>query len=615
MIHDEPFGSLERRRTLTIAVLVMFALLMLRLYQLQLLYHVEMDKKSEENSVRALVKDPVRGYIYDRYGKLIVDVGPSYAITLVPAEFEKRNIPLLSSILQMEPQALEDRIAKARVYSPYIPARIKRDVDMKTLAAIEEHLTALRGVSFQVESKRVYPTAAHASHLLGYRREISDVQLSDAQLSDATEYYRPGDLVGVAGLEARYEKLLRGIKGFEYVSVNSKGQIIGSFEDGKRDVTAKEGDDLLLSVDVNLQAFAESLMTNYSGAIVAMDPSDGGILALVSKPDYDPSIMSGVTPADLWAELQTNPEKPLFNRATLTRYPPGSTFKMVLASAALQEGIIDENYRIHCTGGFRFGNRVFKDLHVHGSVNVVEAIQRSCNVFFYQLMLKVGFDKWNEYGRRYGFGQTTNTDTGDETTGLLPSAQYYDTRYGKGKWTQGFLISLAIGQGEVGVSPLQMARYAAALANGGIVYRPHAVEPVRDKETGKIESVPHDSTLLGLSPHVMELIREGMRRVVHEPGGTGALARIPGVISAGKTGTAENPHGRDHAWYIGFAPFDNPKIAVAVLLENSGFGGAKAAPLAGLVMEKYLYRELIRNKPKAVQAQKTVAGVTAPGTH
>ena len=606
MIHDEQFGSLERRRTLTIVVLAVFALLMLRLYQLQLLYHVEMDKKSEENSVRALVKDPVRGYIYDRNGKLIVDVGPSYSVTLVPAEFEKRNIPLLASILQMDPQLLEDRINRARVYSPFLPARMKRDVDMKTLAAIEEHMTILRGVSFQVESKRVYPTTAHASHLLGYRREISDAQLSEAAES------RPGDLVGVAGLEAHYEQLLRGIKGYEYVSVNSKGQIIGSFEDGKRDHSAQEGDDLLLSVDVGVQAFAESLMTNYSGAIVALDPNDGGVIALVSKPDYDPSIMSGVTPADLWGELQTNPAKPLFNRATLTRYPPGSTFKMVLASAALEEGIIDENFRIHCTGGFRFGNRTFTDLHVHGSVNVVEAIQRSCNVFFYQLMLKVGFDKWTEYGRRFGFGQTTNTDTGEETTGLLPSTQYYDSRYGKGKWTQGFLVSLAIGQGEVGVSPLQMARYAAALANGGVVYRPHAVEMVRNKDTHSIDAIPHDSTLVGLSPHVMDLVREGMQRVVHAPGGTGSLARIPGVISAGKTGTAQNSHGKDHAWYIGFAPFDHPKIAVAVLLENSGYGGVKAAPLAGLVMERYLYGELIRNKPKAVQIQKSVAGTTAP---
>ena len=600
MIHDEPFGSPERRRTLTIVVLVMFALLMLRLYQLQLLFHVELDKKSEENSMRALTKDPVRGYMYDRYGKLFVDVGPAYSVTLVPAEFEKQNLGLLSSILQMEPKVLEDRIARARVYSPFLPARIKRDVDMKTLAAIEEHLPVLMGVSYQVESKRIYPTLARASHLLGYRREISD-----AQLATAGDYYRPGDLVGVAGLEARYETSLRGQRGFEYVSVNSKGQIIGSLEDGGRDKIAKEGFDLLLSIDGGLQAFAESLMTNYSGALVAMDPSDGGILAFVSKPDYDPTIMSGVTPADLWSELQTNPEKPLFNRASLTRYPPGSTFKMVLAAAALEEGIIDENYRINCTGGFRFGNRTWTDLHVHGSVNVVEAIQKSCNVFFYQLMLKVGFDKWNEYGRRFGFGLATNTDTGEETTGLLPSTEYYDAHYGKGKWTQGFLISLAIGQGELGVSPLQMTRYAAALANGGIVYRPHAVEFIRNKETHKVEPIRHDSTLVGLSPHVMDLIREGMQRVVQAPGGTGGMARIQGVISAGKTGTAQNSHGKDHAWYIGFSPFENPKIAIAVLLENSGFGGAKAAPIAGLVMERYLYGQLIRNVPKPAPVRKS----------
>jgi penicillin-binding protein 2 len=600
MIHDEPFGSPERRRTLTVVVLLMFALLVLRLYQLQLLFHVELDKKSEENSVRALTKDPVRGYIYDRYGKLLVDVGPSYSVTLVPAEFERQNLERLSSILQLEPKALEDRITRARAYSPFLPARIKRDIDMKTLAAIEEQLPMLAGVSYQVESKRVYPTLARASHLFGYRREISD-----AQLSTAGDYYRPGDLVGVAGLEARYESSLRGQRGFEYVSVNSKGQIIGSFEDGRRDQVAKEGFDLLLSIDGGLQAFAESLMTNYSGALVAMDPSNGGILAFVSKPDYDPSILSGVTPADLWSELQLNAEKPLFNRASLTRYPPGSTFKMVLAAAALEEGIIDENYRINCSGGFRFGNRTFTDLHVHGSTNVVEAIQKSCNVFFYQLMLKVGFDKWNEYGRRFGFGLPTNTDTGEETTGLLPSTEYYDSRYGKGKWTQGFLISLAIGQGEVGVSPLQMARYAAALANGGIVYRPHAVEFIRNKETNTVERVPHDSTLVGLSDRVMGLIREGMQRVVHAPGGTGGMAKIQGVISAGKTGTAQNPHGKDHAWYIGFAPFENPKIAVAVMLENSGFGGAKAAPLAGLAMERYLYGQLIRNIPKPPPTRRT----------
>lgn len=601
MTNDDQFGSFQRRNILTGAIILVFVMLMLRLYQLQLLYHGELDKKSEENSIRALVKDPIRGYIYDRNGRLVVDVGPSYSVTLVPIEFEKRNQNLLASLLQMDSQTVDERVARARSYSPFLPSRIKRDVDIKTLSAIEEHLPVLHGVSYQIESKRMYPTKARAPHLLGYSREISD-----AQLGQVGEFYRQGDVIGIAGLEARYETTLRGQKGYEYVSVNSKGQVIGSLEDGKKDVGSKEGFDLILGLDIGVQAFAESLMAvnNYSGAIVALDPSNGSIITLVSKPDFDPSVMSGVTPAELWAQLNSDPNKPLFNRASLTRYPPGSTFKMVLAAAALQESIIDEHYRINCTGGFRFGNRVFKDLHIHGSTNVVEAIQRSCNVFFYQLMMKVGFDKWNEYGRRFGFGQPTGIDIGEETAGLLPSTDYYNSRYGKGKWTQGFLVSLAIGQGELGVSPLQMARYAAALANSGTVHQPHAVQYVNNKETKKIEEIPHDTSSVGLSPHVMELIREGMQRVVHAPGGTGSLARIPSIISAGKTGTAENPHGKDHAWYIGFAPFDNPKIAIAVMLENSGFGGAKAAPVAGLVMERYLYGQLQRNLPPVKLAKK-----------
>jgi penicillin-binding protein 2 len=610
MTDDEQFGSARRRKVLLAIVFFVFGILMLRLYVLQLLYHGEMNKKSEENSIRALVQDPIRGYMFDRNGHLVVDVGPSYAITLVPIDFDTNNIDLLSSLLQIDPATLRDRIARARAFSPFLPSRIKRDADTRMLAAIEEHLTSLRGISYQIESKRVYRTKAHASHLLGYRREISDVQLAQASAA-----YRQGDLVGIAGLEARYEPLLRGKKGYEFVSVNSKGQIIGSFEDGRRNVSAREGYDLLLSADFSLQAYAESLMTEHTGAIVALDPSDGGILALVSKPDYDPSIMSGVTPPDLWLQLQTDTTKPLFNRATLTRYPPGSTFKIVLAAAALEEGVIDENYRIRCTGSFRFGNRVFEDLHVHGSVNIIEAIQRSCNVFFYQLMLKVGFEKWTEYGRRFGFGQLTGTDTGDETAGLLPSDAYYDARYGKGKWTQGNLVSLAIGQGEIGVSPLQMAGYAAALANGGIVYQPHAVEFIHNKSTDRMEKVRCDSSLVGLSPRVMALLREGMRRVVQEPGGTGGLARIPGIVSAGKTGTAENPHGQDHAWYIGFAPFDNPKIAVVVMLENSGFGGAKAAPLARLIMRRYLFGGPPTSHPKPAPTQAAAVKTISQAVH
>jgi penicillin-binding protein 2 len=293
--------------------------------------------------------------------------------------------------------------------------------------------------------------------------------------------------------------------------------------------------------------------------------------------------------------LNNDPDKLLFNRATMTRYPPGSTFKMLIAAAALEEGIIDEHYRITCRGSFRFGNKVFKDdihVHGHGSVNVVEAIQKSCDVFFYQLILKIGLDNLYKYGKRFGFGKPTGIDIGDETSGLIPSTEYYDRVYGKGKWTQGYLVSLGIGQGEIGVSPLQMAHYAALLANGGMLLQPHAVNSIRNKRTNSLDIIDHKEGSVGIDSSVMRLIREGMRRVVQEPGGTGGMARIPGIISGGKTGTAENPHGASHAWYIGFAPFDHPKIAIAVMLENAGYGGAKAAPIAGKMMQKYIFGEL-----------------------
>lgn len=589
MFDAENFGSYTRSIVLRSVLGVLFLLLFVRLYQLQMLYHTELGKKSEENSVRAVVREPIRGYMFDRNGVQIVDVGPSYTVTVTPALFDTKDTDRLAALLGMNPREVADKITKGRAHSRFTPTRIKRDVDFKTLAAIEERLFALPGVDYQVESKRSYTTKIRAPHLLGYVKEISD-----AQLARSGDVYRQGDVVGSSGLELSYEAKLRGEKGYEFHSVNAQGQFLGSYEGGKSDIPSKEGLDLVLCLDAPTQALAESLMTNSRGALVALDPNDGGIIAMVSKPDFDPSVFSGVTPIQLWQQLNSDTTKPLFNRATMTRYPPGSTFKMVLAAAALQEGIIDEHYRITCTGAFRFGNRIFKDLHVHGSTNVVEAIQRSCNVFFYQLALKVGLDRYAEYARRFGFGNPTGIDIQEETAGLIPTTEHYDRVFGKGKWTQGYLVSLGIGQGEISVSPLQMASYAAALANGGTLYQPHAVMYIRNKRTGKMEEVQYRSRTVGLDARVMQLLREGMRRVVQEPGGTGGLARIPGIQSAGKTGTAENPHGADHAWFVGFAPFENPKIAVAVMVENAGFGGTKAAPIAGAVMRQYLFGSSLR---------------------
>jgi penicillin-binding protein 2 len=587
MNNAEEIGASSRKRVLTVIIILAFVLLLFRLVQLQILFHTEFGKKSDENSVRTIVKEPVRGFIFDRNGRLVVDVGPAYSVTVTPATFDSTTLSFLSSLLQMEPSVIQEHINRGRIYSRFSPVRIKRDVDFKTLAAVEENLYHLPGVAYEVDSKRIYPFNVRAPHLLGYCKEITD-----AQLAKVGSEYQQGDVIGSSGLEASYETFLRGEKGFEFISVNSKGQLLGPLEGGHRDIPSKDGFDLNLSIDFGLQVLAESLMTNYRGALVAIDPNDGGVLAVVSKPDFDPSVFSGVTSVETWEQLNNDPDKALFNRATMTRYPPGSTFKMVVAAAALQEGIIDEHYRITCVGAFRFGRKTFKDAHVHGSVNVVEAIQHSCDVFFYQLVLKVGLDKLYKYSKKFGFGQLTNFDIGEENAGIIPSTSYYDRLYGKGKWTQGNLVSLGIGQGEIGVSPLQMARYAALLANGGTLLQPHAVNSIRNKRTNSLDVIDHKESSVGIDPGIMKLIREGMRRVVEEPGGTGSLARIPGIVSGGKTGTAQNPHGEDHAWYIGFAPFDHPKIAIAVMLENAGFGGTKAAPIAGKVMQKYIFGDL-----------------------
>jgi penicillin-binding protein 2 len=585
-LHDE-LHVYRKRRALYALIVVVFLVLMGRLYQLQLIYRDEYGKKSEENSIRIIPREPVRGMMFDRHGVLVVDNRPAFTVTIMPFEFDRRAIPSLARLLALDPADLSDRLARGEAYSRFAPVKIQRDIDFRTLSALEEMRDALPGVSYQIESKRYYPTAARASHLFGYTKEISE-----GQLAQSGEGYEQGDVVGSTGLEAQYERSLRGAKGAEFSTVNVHGQVVGSFDNGRQDLPAVDGRDLLLTLDADLQAFAESLMIGRAGAVVAIDPADGGILAMVSKPDYDLGIFSGVTTPDLWRSLNADPTHPLFNRATLTRYPPGSTFKMILALAALENNVVTPGWRVSCGGAFRLGNKVFKDLHVHGSTDMIESIQRSCNVYYYQVMLKVGLDAWSEMGSRFGFGKLTGMDILEESPGLLPSTAFMNRRYGDRGWTRGFLPSLGIGQGELGVTPLQMAVYAMILANGGAYHQPHTVRAIVDRQHNSIDTVLFQTRMLKISARSWEIVREGMRRVVQETGGTGSLARIQGMESGGKTGTAQNPHGADHAWYVGFAPFDNPRIAMAVLVENAGFGGSFAAPVAGKCMERYLRRIL-----------------------
>ena len=380
----------EKRRVLYAVIALVFLIFTGRLFQLQMIYSDEYGKKSEENSIRVIPREPVRGYMYDRNDVRVVDNRPSFTVTIMPYEFDRGTVDYLGRMLSLDPAFIRDRVKRGEEYSRFAPVKIKRDIDFRELSVLEENHDRLPGVDYQVESKRWYVTPARASHILGYTKEISENQ----NRSLGGEYTQ-GDVAGSSGLEGGYESSLRGKKGAEFSTVNVRGQVVGGFESGKLDVQAVDGKDLHLTMDFDLQAYAESLMAGKRGAVVALDPRDGGVLAMVSVPDYDLSVFSGVTPPQIWRSMNSDGERPLFNRATLTRYPPGSTFKMVLAIAALETGKVTPAWRVSCGGSFRLGNKVFKDLHVHGSVDMLSAIQQSCNVYFYQLMLKPGLDEWS----------------------------------------------------------------------------------------------------------------------------------------------------------------------------------------------------------------------------
>ncbi|MCU0426285.1 MAG: penicillin-binding protein 2 [Candidatus Kapabacteria bacterium] len=576
------FGTPKRRRILYGVIGFISALYVGRLVQLQIIEGEEYRSKSELQAIKQIVKEPVRGGIYDRNGTLIVHNTPSQAITVTPAEFDVRTLPFLATILGIDEDELRTKIDRYRKTSPTIPVKIYRDADARIVAAVEENRNELPGIAVLSESKRVYDFKGNSPHLFGYTKEIAEQQL--AQLGD---YYRPGDVIGYSGIEAGYENFMRGRKGIEFAAVNVLGQRVSSFNNGKNDVNPEDGFNLKLGIDARLQDFIDSLIDR-RGAAVVIEPKTGEILALVSKPDYDLRKFSGRTPKVIYDSIANDPETPMFNRATQTSYPPGSTWKMLMALAGLQEGIVDENTTLQCNGVFTLGNKSFK-CHggVHGAINVRRAIQVSCNSYFYQLGLKLGVKRFEQYGKMFGFGAKTSADVIDEGSGLLPSAQYMNRRYGKNGWTEGVLVNWGIGQGEVGVTPLQMASYAATLANRGLWNQPHIVRSLIDKQQGSEQELAFASNQLPIKPEYFDIIHDGMQAVVGR-GGTASGAAVDGVVVCGKTGTAQNSQNKDHAWFICFAPRENPQIAMCVMIENAGAtGGTIAAPIAQKIMERY----------------------------
>jgi penicillin-binding protein 2 len=579
----ENFASLERKSVIYFVIIAAFSLLGFRLFQMQILDHHVYDEKSVSNSVKDIEQIPLRGIFYDRNMNVVVNNVPAYTIRITPSEYDHKLTPLLETVLDVKHGYIDDILKNDRIYSKYIPVRIKRGIDFKVVSWLEENSEHLPGVDYIVEMQRGYPDSIRGSQMFGYTKEISPQSLE----SDTSGYYKPGDYVGSNGIEKAYENILRGKKGNEYMLVDSRRRELGKYKDGKADLPSVKGNDLVLTIDANLQRIAERDLKGKRGAVVAIEPKTGEILIMASAPDFDLNEFSYVTSRGYLKQLYDDPAKPFFNRVTMSIQPPGSTFKPLEAIAALDMGVITTSSTFTCKGGATFFGRYFKCDAVHGTLNVVHAIEHSCNVFFYNLIYKIGLDKWHEYALRFGFGKETGLDIGNEEPGFIPDSKYYEKRYGP-DWPKSIMASLGIGQGEVSVTPLQLAQYCSLIADDGVTYSPHLVRGYLDNVTHKLIKVNNAKKIdVHIDKKIFDIAKEGMFLVVNG-NGTAASSRIKDIQMAGKTGTAQNPHGKDHAWFIGFAPYNNPKIAIAVFVENVGFGAQWAAPIARDIVEEYL---------------------------
>lgn len=576
----ENFGSLRRKTIIFAIIIATMIILAGRLFQMQIVYTIEYDKKSTDNSIKSIELQPLRGVFYDRNYKVLVSNVPAYTLRITPAYYDTSLNKILEAVIGTEPGYIKGLLKKNKIYSKFLPVKVRRGVDFQVIAWYEENSEHLTGVDYIIEMQRFYPAQVIASHTFGYTKEISPEQLAKEK-----ELYNPGDYVGHNGIEKTYEKLIIGTKGYKYVLVDSRQRQIGRFQEGKDDIVPIKGKDLVLGIEASAQRIAEEQFKGKRGALVAIEPTSGEILAMVSSPDYDLNRFSYFTPRSFLDSIYSNPFTPLFNRATMSIHPPGSTFKMLAAIAALDMGVIDESYTITCGGGFTFG-RFFKCHGNHGTVNVVTAIEKSCNSFFYRLIYKIGIDKWKEYATKFGFGKITGVDLTEEVPGLIPDENYYIKRYGE-KWPRSIMASLGIGQGEVSVTPLQLAMYASLIANNGKTKIPHVVKGYIDINTEKLVPLEFKEISTGVSQDALDIVKKGMYLVVNGHG-TATHIKLPDVEICGKTGTAQNPHGEDHAWFVGFAPYENPKIAIAVLVENVGFGGTHAAPIAKNVIQAYM---------------------------
>lgn len=567
-----------------------FLVMLGRIIQLQIIDYETYSPLSMQNSLRMELVKPSRGLIYDRKGTIMVENQPIYTITITPAKFNPDKVSTLAALLRIDEELLSQRIREAQNFSWHRTSRLFTEVSFEVFSAIQENLWQLPGIGHTIESKRHYPTDVNASHIFGYLREAN---LEELQASD---YIRMGDYIGKSGIEHIYENYLRGERGTEYIRVNAYGQALGQYNEGALNIPPVKGTDLITTLDAEIQALAEKLMENKQGGLVAIDPHTGGIIAMVSAPQYDLSKLSGRIDFNYWQELNTDPSRPLFNRAISARQPPGSTFKPFMGIIGLHMGLITPQTQVY-NPGFYFRGRRYGDLADPGNYNLVSAIAFSSNTYFFWMMDRIAsrglLNTWSSLIQDFGMGPLNNVDLPFERSGIIPDSTYMNRTFGERRWGIGDLMSLGVGQGMVSVSPLQMAVATASLANGGYRVQPHIVSAVREPNGEMLYTNPVFEKIEWIQPNYLTEINRGMMNALME-GGSRYYGYIPGISIAGKTGTAQNPHGENHGWFIAYAPADNPQIAIAVLMENSGFGSVSATPIASLLIEKYLTGEIKR---------------------
>lgn len=554
---------------------------------------------SENNVIKKETDYPRRGLIYDRNNELIVYNEAAYDLMLTPNQATEIDTGLICTLLSIDTISFRKRLLKAQNYSMYKSSVFMTQISVESYTKLQENMFLMPGFYVQPRTLRKYPFST-ASHLLGYVGEVNK------NIINKKTYYKEGDYIGISGIEKAYENKLRGKKGEKLLLKDVHNNIKGGFMNGKYDTKSVPGKNLTSSIDIFLQNYGERLMSNKRGSIVAIEPSSGEILCLISAPNYDPNTLVGRQRSENYNLLKEDTlNKPLFNRAALAQYPPGSTFKLINALIGLQENVLFSTSRYGCDEGFVYGEEKRKmKCHVHRSpLNLIESIANSCNAYYCNVYKNIiekysttheGYDVWRNHVVSFGLGNWLNNDLPTGQKGFVPNTKFYDRIYGKKRWKALTNLSLSIGQDALLTTPIQMANMTAAIANKGYYYTPHIIKEIQNDTIHSRFKTPIYTTI---DSSLFDIVIKGMQEVVENVElGTSNVARMDSITVCGKTGTAQNPHGEDHSIFIGFAPKDQPKIALAVYVENGGWGSTWAVPIGSLMIEKYLNDTIVRNR-------------------